>query len=306
MRRQRSGLIATAEYSILAAVRTALAALPLRRAIKVGAAAGTLAMGLDRINRPIAMRNLEIAFPELSIERRLAILRGMYRNWGRMGAELAHAGDYTPGNVDYYAPYVNREIWERAARESGGRPIMIFTGHFGNFELLNLAHSMRGHRSAFVYRPVRNRLLDQWLNSLRSRYGTRLIARKGASREMMRAIRQNYIVCLPIDLDVRRGVFVDFFSMKACTTDSLARVAMATGAQVGPVFMIRDGVSERHRITIMEGIEIVCDGNREDAVIENTQRFSRALEQMIRRHPDHWNWIHRRWKTRPPGEERFY
>jgi len=101
-------------------------------------------------------------------------------------------------------------------------------------------------------------------------------------------------------------VFVDFFSLKASTSDGLARLAMATGAPVVPVFAVRDGVSSHHFLECMEPIEAVRGADREESVLLNTQRYTKTIEGMIRRYPDHWNWIHRRWKTRPPGEERFY
>jgi KDO2-lipid IV(A) lauroyltransferase len=114
------------------------------------------------------------------------------------------------------------------------------------------------------------------------------------------------MVAVPLDLDVRSGVFVDFFSLKASTSDALARVAIATRAPVLPAFMVREGTSTRHRITILPPIEAVRDNDREEAVRAYTQQFTGLIESMVRRHPDQWNWIHRRWKTRPAGEPRFY
>ncbi len=111
---------------------------------------------------------------------------------------------------------------------------------------------------------------------------------------------------MPLDLDVRKGVFVDFFSLKASTSDGLARLAIATGVPVVPVFAVRDGTSSRHFIECMEPIETIRGADREESVLLNTQRYTTTIEEMVRRYPDHWNWIHRRWKTRPPGEQRFY
>jgi KDO2-lipid IV(A) lauroyltransferase len=114
------------------------------------------------------------------------------------------------------------------------------------------------------------------------------------------------MVAIPLDLDTRQGVFADFFGLPAATSDALARVAMATGAPVLPAFMVREGESARHQITFLPIIELAREEDRTAAVRENTQRFTTIIEDMIRRYPDHWNWIHRRWKTRPPGEKRFY
>ena len=111
---------------------------------------------------------------------------------------------------------------------------------------------------------------------------------------------------IALDLDVRKGVFVDFFGMPASTTDGMARLALATGAPVIPVFMVRQTDSIHHKITILPAIYAEKTRDREKDVREYTQRYTSTLEDMVRAHPDHWNWIHRRWKTRPPGEPRFY
>jgi len=283
-----------------------LRALSLERAVRVGAALGPLAMALDRANRPIAMRNLTIAFPAMNEAGRLALLRDTYRNFGRMAAEWVHFYELSPGNIERYVTYAGREYWDDAIRLSAGRGILVLTGHFGNFELVSMGHSLHGNRLAIVQRPNRNPIIDRAVDARRVRNGNLTVSRKGAGREVLRLLRQNWMVAVPLDLDVRNGVFVDFFSLKAATSDALARVAIATHAPVLPAFMVRDGTSTRHRITLLPPIETVRGADRDEAVRTYTQQFTTIIENMIRRHPDHWNWIHRRWKTRPPGEPRFY
>ena len=306
MPRQIGRLRAGIEVAALAPPWAVLRALPLERAVKVGAALGPLAMALDRHNRAIGMRNLAIAFPALDETARARILRDMYRNFGRMAAEWVHFLRLDPGQADRYVGYVGGEYWEEAKRISAGRGILILTGHFGNFELLSLGHSLHGNRVALVQRPNRNPIIDAAVTARRERFGNRAIPRRGASRPMLKLLREDWMVAIPLDLDNRQGVFVDFFGVKAATSNALARVAMATGTPVVPAFMVREGASTRHRITFLPIIELVLDKDREAAAIANTQRFTTTIEAMIRRYPDHWNWIHRRWKTRPPGEERFY
>jgi KDO2-lipid IV(A) lauroyltransferase len=274
--------------------------------VRAGARLGALAMRLDRFDRPVAMRNLEIAFPGLSIAERLEILRATYRNWGRTLAEWMHFASLGPDNIERFATYRGMENWKRGEELSRGRGGLILTGHFGNWELMILAHSIYGHRVAIIHRPLRNPLIDAAVCAARNRFGNRVVARKGAGREVLRLLKQNWIVGMPLDLDVRHGVFVDFFSLKASTSDGLARLAMATGAPVVPVFAVRDGASTHHFLECMEPIEAIRGADREESVRLNTQRYTKAIEDMVRRHPDHWNWIHRRWKTRPPGEQRFY
>jgi KDO2-lipid IV(A) lauroyltransferase len=263
-------------------------------------------MNFDRPNRPIALKNLEIAFPEMTAQARLAILRQMYRSWGRMLAEWTHFGELSRANIEQVATYEGKENWDEAEQRSKGRGMFVLTGHYGNFELLQLAHSIYGYHLAIVHRALRNPLVDAAVCDARVRYGNRVIERKAGGREMLRMLRQNWMIAIALDLDVRKGVFVDFFGMPASTSDGMARLAIATGAPVVPVFMVRQGETIRHKIKIMPPIFAEKSRDREADVRKYTQLYSDALEQMIRQHPDHWNWIHRRWKTRPPGEPRFY
>lgn len=306
MARQIGPIRARIEYSGVAAIVAAMRALPLERAVKVGAALGSLAMRIDRPNRPIAMRNLEIAFPEKTIEQRLEILLRMYRNWGRMLAEWTHFGELSRANIEQYVTYQGKQHWDEAEAVSKGRGAIVLTAHIGNFELMHFAHSLYGYRIAIVHRPLRNPLIDTLVSEARGRFGNPLVERKGGGREILKLLRQSWHVGIALDLDVREGVFVNFFGLPASTSDGVARIAMASGAPVAPTFIVRDGDRPRHTIMIMKPIEVVRTRDREESVRENTQRFTTAIEEAIRRNPDHWNWIHRRWKTRPKGESRFY
>ena len=306
MARQIGAVRAWAEYAALAPAWGALRALPLETAVRVGAALSAFAMAFDARQGRIARRNLAIAFPETDAAGRTKILRDAYRNLGRMAAEWTHFFELDRGNIERHVTYDGRVHWDDAIARSDGRGILVLTGHFGNFELLSVAHSIYGNRIAIVQRPNRNPLIDSAVSARRVRFGNLSVPRKGAGREILRLLRDNWMVAVPLDLDTRRGVFVDFFSLKAATNDALARLAMATGAPVLPAFMVREGASTRHRITILPVVDVVRTRDRAESARENTQRFTSVIELMIRRHPDHWNWIHRRWKTRPPGEERFY
>jgi len=307
MARQTGALQARVEYAGLSAAVAAMRAVPRERALELGARLGAAAAAVDRPNRRIALINLRIAFPELDRSAQLKIIRDMYRNWGRMLAEWVHMDSLDRSNIERYVTYDGQEHWDEAARVSNGRGILVLTAHYGNWELLNAAHAIYGTRITIVHRPLRNPLMDRDLRAMRSRFGNPSIERKAAGLDMARLLRQNWMIAVALDLDVRQGVFVDLFGKPASTSDGLARLAMASGAPVVPCFMVRDGHSACHRITISPALEIEKGrGDRESAIVRNTQRCARAIEDAIRGHPDHWNWIHRRWKTRPPGEPRFY
>ncbi len=306
MPRQVGGFRANLEYLPIAALLRMFAAMPRERAVKVGASLGSIIMRLDRGNRAIAIKNLHIAFPELDDQARLGILSAMYRNWGRVIAEWPHSGELNRGNIEGIVNYDGTDNLNHALNlaEKGGA--IILTAHYGNFELLSLAHSIYGHRLAMIHRPNRNPSIDREIRRVRTSFGAYIIERKQAGLAMVKYLRQKWQVAVALDLDVRDGVFVDFFGMKACTSDGIARIAMATHAPVVPAFMVREGDSVRHRITVLPVVEMTTTGDRQKCVRENTQRMTAAIEMMIRRRPDHWNWIHRRWKTRPEGEKRFY
>jgi Kdo2-lipid IVA lauroyltransferase/acyltransferase len=306
MPRQVGTLRAWAECAAIAPPWAVLRALPLDSALKVGAAVGSLAAAVDRRNRRIALRNLEIAFPDRDLAERQRILHGAYRNFGRMAAEWVHFFEFNRANIESYVTYEACEHRDEALRISAGRGILVLTGHFGNFELLSLAHAIYGTPTAIIQRPNRNPIIDAAVTARRVRFGNLPVPRKGAGREIMRLLRDNWWVAIPLDLDTRRGIFVDLFSKPAATNEALARIAMASGAPVLPAFIVREGASTRHRIRFLPVIEVERGRDRAELVQRNTQRFTDAIAQMISAHPDHWNWIHRRWKTRPPGEARFY
>jgi KDO2-lipid IV(A) lauroyltransferase len=282
------------------------AARPLERALGVGGSLGSLIMRRDFGNRPIAVKNLEIAFPELARDARLKILADMYRNWGRVIAEWPHSEKLNRGNIESFVAYDGIDNLNHALMLAEKRGAIILTAHYGNFELLPLAHTIYGHPLAMIQRPNRNPFIDREINRMRTAFGTEVIDRKQAGLALLKLLRQKRHVAVALDLDVREGVFVDFFGLKACTSDGVARIAMATRAPVVPAFMVRDGQTARHRITVLPAMEMAVRPDREECVRENTQRMTAAIEMMIRRHPEHWNWIHRRWKTRPEGEPRFY
>jgi Kdo2-lipid IVA lauroyltransferase/acyltransferase len=306
MARQIGPVQARIEYTGITAVTAALRAMPLERAVRAGARLGGWAMNFDRPNRPIALKNLEIAFPEMTPADRLSILRKMYRSWGRVLAEWTHLPELSRANIERVATYEGKENWDEAERRSNGHGILVLTAHFGNFELLPIAQSIYGYRLAIVHRPLRNPLIDAAIRAERVKYGNRIIERKAGGREVMRMLRQNWMIAIALDLDVRKGVFVDFFGLPASTSDGVARIALASGAPVMPAFMVREGDSVHHKIKILPAFFPEKTRNREGLVRQYTQTYSDTVEQVIREHPDHWNWIHRRWKTRPQGEPRFY
>jgi KDO2-lipid IV(A) lauroyltransferase len=190
-------------------------------------------------------------------------------------------------------------------RDTGG---LILSGHFGNWELLVYAHGMRGHPVSLVHRTIANPFVDRWFNALRARAGTRLVRKRHAAGGVLRALHEHELLVLPFDQNSTRGlgVFVDFFGVPASTNSGIARLALRSGAPVVPVFIVREGRRPRHRVHVLPITYVERSGDFETDVRETTQRLSDVFEDMVRRHPEQWLWVHKRWKTRPPGQPKLY
>jgi KDO2-lipid IV(A) lauroyltransferase len=296
------------EYAVFRAVAGLFAILPRTLALRVGPLIGELLYRFDRRHRRIALFNLGLAFPEKSDDERRAILRRSCRNLGRVAAEWCHFASLDAGSIRDYVTVDDPPGWQAALAMAAERGAVILTAHLGNFELLAFAHGLLGHPITLVHKPMRNPLIDDAITDRRARAGTTSLAKKTAAKAALRALHEHRIVAIPADQNQTRryGVFVDVFGVPACTTPGPARLAMLSRAPVVPVFLVRDGETDRHRIVLLPQIELIHTGDREADIVANTQRCSDAIEQMLRRYPDQWIWFHRRWNTRPKGEPRIY
>jgi len=281
------------------------AAIPRALALRVGARLGDLFYLLDRRDRRIALHNLAIAFPDKSLAARRAILRESIRNLGRTAAEVCHLPRLSAATLERYVTIEDRDAWEAVFRTAAARGAVVLTGHVGNFELLAYAHGLLGHPITLVHRPMRNALVDRAIIELRAAAGTVSLPKKSAAKAALRALHRRQLVAIPADQNQtgRYGVFVDFFGLPACTTPGPARLAMLSGAAVLPVFLVREGSGERHRVLVLPEVELARTGDREADVITNTQRCTAVIEAVLRRHPEQWIWFHKRWKTRPTRSE---
>jgi KDO2-lipid IV(A) lauroyltransferase len=297
------------EYAALRLVTGVLGTLRLPVAMRLAAGVAALFIRVARPIRRIGLINLGIAFPEKSEAERAAILLASYRNLGRMIAECAHLGDLTAANVRATVVPDLGAIWtDEMLPHLGSQGILILTGHFGNWELFAYAYGLLGHPVSLVHQTIKNPLVDHYVEGMRSGGGTRLFRKHDAARAILRALKERALVVLPLDQNQSRraGIFVDFFGLPANTSDGMARIALRTGAPIYPAFLLRDGESARHHIVFLPRVEIPSMADRDLAARELTQRCTAVLESMIRTHPDHWLWTHKRWRTRPLGEPELY
>jgi len=261
---------------------------------------------IARRQRLAGLRNLALAFPEKSERERVEILRGCFRNLGRLLVEFSHFHELNKNNIQKHVVVDGFDSYDEAVRR--GRGVIYLTGHLGAWELGSFSQSIFGYPLKFVVRPIANPRVEELISGYRQLGGNRPIHRKSAAREILQALRQNEAVGILFDQNTTRdeGVFAEFFGIPAATTPAIATFALRTGAAVLPAFLIWDEQLRKHRLTFGEALELVETGDRSRDILENTRRFNRVLECWVRKYPDQWLWIHRRWKTRPDGEDNLY
>jgi Kdo2-lipid IVA lauroyltransferase/acyltransferase len=255
--------------------------------------------------RRVGMRNLELAFPEKRRRERKRILRGVFTSLGRQVAEVCLFPKYTHENVGKTVVYEGFENYERAlARRKG---VLFLTAHLGAWELSAFAHSLYGYPLNIVMRPLDNPHLDRLTRQYRTMHGNKAVD-KDFARGLIAAMRNGETVGVLMDTNMiaSQGVFVDFFGTQACTASGIARVALKTDAAVVPGFTIWDPALKKYRLRFDPAVALIRTADREADVVANTQSFTKIIEDYIRRYPDQWLWVHRRWKTRPEGEKGLY
>lgn len=225
---------------------------------------------------------------------------GVYHSIARLLVAFARFPDITRENVSEWIEYEGFEHYQEAKRR--GKGVLFATAHMGNWELSAYAHSLMTEPMNVIVRPLDNRAIDRVVEARRAGSGNKLIEKKDAARAIIRALHHNEAVGILIDQNsnYEQGVFVDFLGIPACANATFARIAQHTGAAVIPGFAVWSEKKKKYILKFFPIVEITGD------TVEDTQRIQRALEQIIREYPDQWLWIHRRWKTRPPGEPGLY
>ena len=294
------------EYVAAWSVLHAVGILPRGLARAVGAGVATIFYRVNPRLERAALFNLKLAFPEKTDHERRAIAQRLMRHIGWMGAEFARFPRYRPESVRQIITIDGMENYHAA--KARGKGLIYLTGHMGAWELAPFAQALNGHPLHFLVRPLENPRVNALVDSYRRLAGNRTIDKNEAVREMLRVLRENGDVGVLMDVNssLEEGVFVPFFGVLACTSSGVARIALRTDCAVMPGYVYWNERERRYHLQLDPAIELVRTGDTEADVTANTARFVQVFESYARRFPDQWLWVHKRWKTRPPGEPPLY
>jgi Kdo2-lipid IVA lauroyltransferase/acyltransferase len=294
------------EYAAVWTVLKTLGALPRRFARNIAVAvAFALYAVLPKLRRTAGF-NLRLAFPAWDVARRNAVVRGMVRNLAWMAAEFARFPQYTRENIEEVVILEGHENFLNGQRR--GKGVLYLTGHIGAWELSSFAHALYGFPLHYMARPLDNARVDGLVNRYRCLSGNEPIFKNESARVLLKILKESGTVGILADQNTmpEEGVFVDFFGKSACTTTGIARVALHTDAAVVPGYAYWDESIGKYRLRFEPAVELIRTGDTERDVFVNTQKFAKVIEEIIRRYPEQWVWVHARWKTRPQGEVPLY
>lgn len=300
--KKRGKLRIFAEYFLVRLVVGFIGIFPIFVSIRIGELFGRLCFYFFSRLRRTAFRNLELALPETTISEREEIAKGVFKSLGRQLGIFSHLGKINRDEIFEVVEIVGKENFDKAFSKEKG--ILFFTGHFGGWEISSLLPQLFGYKLSILVRRIDNPMIEAYVDKIRTRFGTVTLDKRRASRQMFRILANGGLVGMLADLNVqeRDGIFVDFFGIKASTTPAIAKLALKTKASLIPVFVVWDE-NKRKYVTY---VEPELEFSKQEEVTELTQKVTSKIEEFVRRFPDQWLWIHKRWNTRPPGEPRLY
>jgi Kdo2-lipid IVA lauroyltransferase/acyltransferase len=295
-------MISRIEYALFRLIALIVGPLSPRGAQRVGAVLGLVVLKLTGYRKAVTRDNLTHAFPELATDERERIMRAAYRNYGIAIVEMMWAYSQDRARLAPLVTLKNTELLDGALQR--GKGVVLLSAHYGSWELL--LSSVRLHlpkKVTAIAQRQRNELVDAFIDKARRRFNTVTVPMGPAVREVLSALQKNEIVLILGDQSgPRESVFIPFFGRPSATHRGAAAFALRTGAAVLLLLLVRQG-DGRYIGTFQEVDTSGLNGSRDDQVTALTIRHAALLEQEIRRHPDHWLWMHKRWKHTPYYEE---
>jgi len=298
--RQRSTLRNALEFGAALVALQSLRWTPRRLAFRLARLyTKLLDLGLPRLRR-VARRNLALALPEYTPERHAEIVDGVFASIARILVTFAKFPAIRRGYLGNWIRLEGGEHFDQA--RAAGRGVLVATAHLGNWELSAFAHALMTAPMNVVVRPLDNPLIDRLVERRRALTGNRPIGKKDFARSILKALAANQAVGILIDQNAAQdaSVFVDFFGVPAAAGTGFAKLAAHSGAAVVPGFALWNEAEQRYVLRFDAPLTMTGDAERD------TQTLHSKLEEVIRQYPEQWLWIHRRWKTRPPGEASPY
>jgi Kdo2-lipid IVA lauroyltransferase/acyltransferase len=281
------------EWLVARSVRTVVRMMPMPAVRALGHGLGRVVYALDRPRRRIALDNLASAFPSRPLGERQGLALAMFAHFGAVLLELIKFGTYSREQMLAAADVEGEDRFRQARRL--GRGVLFFTGHFGYWEIQAMSHALTAEPISALARPLDNPHLHAMLEEIRTSTGNTVIYRQGAVRRMLRELAAGRGIAVLIDQHLHTdAIYVGFFRRPAATTTALAALALRTGAPVIPVFALPQA-NGRYRFIYEHPVEPPHAGTP-DAIREFTQRCTDVLEMYVRRHPELWMWMHRRWR----------
>jgi len=259
-----------------------------------------LSRAIPRLRR-IAEKNVRMALPELGAPEQQRIVDGSFHSIARILVALSRFPRIGPQNISQWIRYDGFEHFEAAMKEGHG--VLFATAHLGNWELSAFAHAiLSGKPMHVVVRALDNPKIDALVTGRRTMSGNRVIEKRDYARGILRALAHNDAVGVLVDQNsgLREGIFIEFFGIQACVATGFAKLAAHSQAPIIPGFALWSEAEGRYILKFYPPIHATGDAEAD------TRRLHAHLESVIRQYPDQWLWMHRRWKTRPPGEPPIY
>ncbi len=288
-------------------VFAAIGALPLKASMRFGKTFGWAIVKLFPKLSKTANRNLEIAFPKIDDSEKRRIVKGTFGSLGRQLGFISHFRNFKPEDIRELVEVIGKEENFDPAHASD-RGILFFTGHFGSWEVFNLLPQAFGYHINILVRRIDNPLVENYVDAIRTKFGSVTLGKKQAARKMFRILENGETLGILADLNVQKkeGVFVDFFGVPASTTTSIAKLALKTNAIILPAFAVWDEAKSKYVVYLEPPIKYEKTGSQQDDIEEITQKITKTVEEFVRKYPEQWLWIHKRWNTRPEGEQGLY
>ncbi|MBI3322053.1 MAG: mitochondrial fission ELM1 family protein [Candidatus Omnitrophica bacterium] len=267
---------------------------------RAGAGVGAALYHLAGKRRAVAISNLRAAFADTyTADQYDGILRSLYKNLGRTLLEIAAIPRIDREYVDRYVQVApgSADRLERALAK--GKGAIFITGHFGNWELISLTGALHGYPTSVLARQQGWPRLNKMLTEFRESKGCRMVNKGFPMRDLIRSLKEGKIIGILSDQDGGpNGVLAPFFGRPASTAPGAVALGISTGAPIIPVFMVRQE-GPLHSLVLEEPLAVPAQGELEDRVKAGVTAYLAVLEKYVRRYPDHWLWLHRRWKTCP-------